>query len=200
MANISFNKYLSGFKSINGLLVGVGTLIPTYAYFTKYAPPLLEAATLLTAALAAATVIYAYYYPSPEAVANHIPPLIKLGRNLLIISLGLFVIYLILFRVCTVPVPRQDSLRWQIGFDRYDWSLTENGKSLKQAHPDTSMREFLLWGRVYEEGRITVYWKDWTIYLAGSVMIVLFILTFTLWNFGWSLLAKQKAISDNSET
>ncbi|HJR06842.1 MAG TPA: hypothetical protein VJ842_06265 [Pyrinomonadaceae bacterium] len=197
MANISFTKYLSGFKSISGLLVSVGTLIPAYAYFTKYAPPLLEASSLLTAALAAATVIYAYYYkPAGEPDAHNVPSIIKLARNLLIISLALFIIYIILFRVCTVPVPREDNRRWQIGFNRYDWSLTEEGKSLKQAHPATSMPEFMLWGRVYDESRIEVYWKTWTIYLAGTLMIVLFILTFTLWNFGWSLLAKQRASNE----
>jgi hypothetical protein len=194
MANITFTKYLSVFKSINGLPVGIGTLIPAYAYFTQYAPPLLGASGLLTAALAAVTVLCAYYYkPSRETVENGVPPIIELARNLLILSVALLIVYLILFRVCTVLEPRNGDFRWQIGFDRSDWSLTESGKSLKQAHPNISMRDFLLWGRVYEEGRIEIYWKTWTIYLAGTLMIIIFMVTFTLWNFGWSLLAKHKA-------
>jgi hypothetical protein len=189
MATLTFEKYLEAFKSLSGVLAGVGTLIPAIAYFTRYSPPFLEESSLLTAA-------FAYYYsPKKRASSGNISTLVRLARKLLILAFALFIVYLVFLRICTALDPREGKQRFQIGFNRYEWSLSEEGRKLKTAHPNVSMRDFMLFGRAYSDERIEVIWKPWTVYLAGVLTILIFMFTFILWNFGWALIAKQKALS-----
>jgi hypothetical protein len=113
-----------------------------------------------------------------------------------LIAFGLLIAYLVLLRVCTTLDPREGKQRFQIGFNRYEWSLSEEGRKLKAAHPGVSMREFMLFGRAYSDERIEVFWKPWTVYLAGVLTILVFMFTFVLWNFGWALIVKQKALEE----
>jgi hypothetical protein len=196
MATISFTRYLEAFRSLSGILTAVGTLIPAIAYFTRYSPPFLEESSLLTAAVAAATVVFAYYYePKKRTSGRNALSFVKLARRLLIVAFILFIAYLVFLRICTTLDPREGKQRFQIGFARYQWSLSEEGRKLKAAHPNVSIRDFMLFGRAYSDERIEVIWKPWTVYLAGVLTIVIFMFTFVLWNFGWALIAKQKALS-----
>lgn len=197
MPTADFQQYIASFKSIAGVSATVGTLIPAIAYFTNYSPPLLAESSLLTSAISAATVIFAYYYSPPKkAYRKSLPYIIRLSRSLLVVSFTLLVIYLLLLRTFTVLEPREEKIRFQIGFARYDWGLTEEGRKLKNAHPNSSMQEFMLYGRAYSNDRIEIFWKTWSVYLAGTLLILVFLLTFVLWTFGWALIAKHHAISD----
>lgn len=195
MSTLTFERYLHGFKSVSGVLASVGTLIPAIAYFTKYSPPFLRESSLLTSAIAGAVVIFAYYYTPKKRASSGTAPLVNLARKLLIIAFALFVVYLVFLRICTVLDPREGKQRFQVGFDRYEWSLSEEGKKLNTAYPNVSKREFMLLGRAYSDERIEVLWKPWTVYLAGVLTILMFVFPFVLWNFGWALIAKQKALS-----
>lgn len=196
MATLSFEKYLDAFKSLSGVLAGVGTLIPAIAYFTKYSPPLLGKASLLTVAVAAATVIFAYYYePTGQASEPGTPLLVRQARKLLIIAFALFIVYLVFLRICTVLEPREGKQRLQIGFSTYEWSLAEQGRKMKAAYPNVSITEFMFLNRAYSDEKIAVVWKPWTVYLAGVLTTLVFMFSFVLWNFGWALIAKQKALS-----
>lgn len=193
MAKLTFKKYLSAFNSVRGLLASVGVLVPGFTYFTKYGPPFGEIA-LLTAAFATATMFIAYYYtPSQSSGATQkLPPLIKTALKVLIISVVLLILYLILIDLCTVQIPGINK-RVQIGFDKFDWSLTEYGKQVKAKNPVALPQEWLS-DESFESGVAKRFWQTWSIYLAGVLMIVVFIFAFVLWAFGWSLIAKQKAI------
>jgi hypothetical protein len=190
---LTFKKYLSAFNSIKGLLASVSILVPGGAYFTKYAPPFGELA-LLTASFATATVFITYYYTPSQPIKSkqELPPLIKIAIKVLIISVVLLILYLVLIDLCTVQIPGT-SKRIQIGFDKFDWSLTEYGKKVKAQDPTASPQDWLS-EESFKTGVAKLFWQTWSIFLSGISMIVIFISAFVLWSFGWSLIAKQKAI------
>src|SRR2546423_10016326 len=107
---------------------------------------------MLTLAFAGATVIITYYFSprgidvggvrgvggqpehpegaAPDGARRRLPPLVGLALKVLIISVVLLILYLVLLRLCTVATPG-NTARFQIGFDKFEWSLTDEGKKVK---------------------------------------------------------------------
>jgi hypothetical protein len=194
MAVLTFKEYFSELKSMNGLLAGVGVLVPAFSFFTMHDPPFMEESGLLTAAIAAATIFIVYYQGRKTNEAHDgMPQLVKLARNVLIVSLVLLIIYLVLLRLCTVTDPRGES-RFQIGFGRIDWSLTDDGRNWKAENPTATVEDWMSAARAFRPGGPELIWKPWTIYVSGVLMIITYILTFVLWTSGWSMIARQRAI------
>jgi hypothetical protein len=193
VAQPSFKKYLSAFNSIKGLLASVGVLLPGFAYFTKYAPPLGEI-TLLTAAFATATILITHYYNPTQSNHPHqrLPPLIKKALIALIAAIILLALYVILLDLCTVKKSNTNN-RIQIGFGKSDWSLTEYGRQVKAEDPGKTPQDWLL-DESFKAGVAKRFWSAWSIYLSGTLLVAVFIFAFVSWTFGWSLIAKQKAI------
>lgn len=194
MPNLTFAKYLSEFKSIMGVLASIGILVPAFSYFTTYPPPFLYGSSILVTAFAGATVIITYYFSPRTRVGGRLPPLVSLAKKMLIISVVLLVLYLVFLRLSTVVSPG-NTARFQIGFDKFEWSLTDEGKKVKAENPNATTQDWMLDDALFRPGGADVLWQSWTIYLSGILMVLIFIFTFVLWTFGWALLAKQKAIS-----
>lgn len=194
MPKLSFSQYLSALKSINGILASIGILVPAFSYFTTFPPPFLYGSSVLTAAFAVATVIITYYYSPRARTGQRLPPLASLAMKVLIISVVLLILYLVLLRLCTVVTP-ENTARFQIGFDKFEWSLTDEGKKVKAKNPNATTQDWMLDDALFRSGGADVLWESWTIYLSGILIVIIFIFTFVLWTFGWALLAKQKAIS-----
>jgi hypothetical protein len=194
---MTVKSYLSSFKWINGILTGVGVTIPAFSFFTLYAPPFFAAASLFTAAISTAVVILTYYYEprviSPDTKGEK---LVRLARNALICAVALLVVYMIMLRVCTVvDPPEQPVARYQIGFWNFDWSLNGDGRYLKERHPNSSTPwELMDYAAAFSGDGPAKIWKFWTILVSGVLMILVYLFTFVLWVFGWSLLAKRKAL------
>jgi hypothetical protein len=189
-------KYASAFKWINGVCAGVGVIIPAFSFFEHYAPPLFEAASLLTAAIAGAVVILTYYHEPrvlpPDTKAKK---LIRYARYALFFAVLLLVVYMVMLRVCTVADPPVNpQTRYQIGFWTFDWSLNSEGQFLKQKHPGSSPWELMDYGVAFSKDGPAKIWTFSTILASGVSMILIFLFTFVLWVFGWSLLAKRKAL------
>jgi hypothetical protein len=189
-------RYLSAFRWINGILTGIGIAIPAFSFFTLYAPPLLEASSLFTAAIATAVVIRTYFYePHVKRPDTKREKLVRLARSALIGAVVLLVVYMVMLKVCTVvDPPNQPQVRYQIGFWNFDWSLNGDGIYLKQIHPNATPWELIDYGTAHGPDGAAKIWKFWSILVSGISMIVVFLLAFALWAFGWSLLAKRKAL------
>lgn len=194
MPGLNFQNYLAGFKSTMGVFAGVGAVVPGFAYFTSFAPPFGEIA-LLTAAFAVATIFITYYYsPSESNESPHrLPPIIRLAMKVLIASFLLLILYLIALDMCSVQIAGTNK-RVQIGFDRFDWSLTEYGKQTRNADANAQPKDWIA-EEGFKGGVAKLFWQPWSIYLSGALLILLFTITFVLWTFGWSLIAKENAIS-----
>lgn len=198
--NTTFKSYISSFKWINGILTGIGVTIPAFSFFTLYSPPFFTAASLFTAAISTAVVILTYYYqPRVKLPDTEGKKLVRLARNVLLCAVVLLVVYMVMLRVCTVvDPPEQPETRYQIGFWNFDWSLNNDGIYLKHLHPNASTPwELMDWGAAFSEHGPAKIWKFWTILVSGVSMIVVYVFTFVLWVFGWSLLARRKALKSN---
>lgn len=189
-------KYVSAFRWLYGIFAVIGVSVPALSFFTLYAPPLFVGASLITGAIATAVVVLTYYYtPKVKSPDTEKQKLVRLARNAIICSVLLLFVYLALLKVCTVAdPPEKPEVRYQIGFWNFDWSLTEDGKFLKYKHASATPWELLDYGAAFSEEGPAKIWKFWLIMLAGSSMIVVFMFAFVLWVFGWSLLAKRKAL------
>jgi hypothetical protein len=194
MAKNGFQKYLDGFKSIKGVGAGIGVLVPGFVYFTKYAPPYFPGITLLTTAFATATVVITYYYsPSLVKSSTHtLPPILKKAIKAFVVSILLLLVYTILLDLCTVLVPGTTQ-RMQIGFAKFDWSLTTYGQQVKAAKPFATPQKWL-WDESFATDAPKFIWSSWAIHLSGILMTIVFMFAFVLWTFAWSLIAKQKAL------
>jgi hypothetical protein len=191
--------YFSAFKWIKGICAGVGVTIQAFSFFTHYAPPLFEAASLLTTAIAGSVIILTYYY-EPRVV----PPdtkeqkLVRHARNVLIVAVALLVVYMVMLKVCTVAdPPNNPEVRYQIGFWTFGWSLNDDGKYLKQRHPESTPRELMDYAVAFSNDGPAKVWTLQAILASGVSMIIVFVFTFVLWVFGWSLLAKRKALGSS---
>jgi hypothetical protein len=195
--NPAVERYISSFKWINGIFTGIGVAIPAFSFFTLYAPPLFVASSLFTAAIATAVVVLTFYYePRVTAPDTKRKKLVRLARNALIFAVILLVLYMLMLRVCTVvDPPTAPEYRYQIGFWNFDWSLNEDGIHLKQKFGNPTPWELMDYGVAFaEEGGPAKIWKFWTILVAGVSMMIVYLFTFVLWVFGWSLIAKRKAL------
>lgn len=121
------------------------------------------------------------------------PPLIRLAVRVLSTSVFLLILYLLLLSVCTVVAPGGKE-RFQTGFDKFEWSLTDEGRQIKADHPNETTQDWLLDDALFRPGGPNVIWKTWTIIVSGVVMVATFIFAFILWSFGWALLAKQRSL------
>lgn len=194
-------EYLSAFKWINGLGAAVGVAVPAYSYFTSLDPPLLPGAGVLTSAVGAATILVGLYYePKKQARAgSRLPTLVRLGRNYIVASLLILIAYLILLQMCTVLEPQRQKVRFQLGFGRADWTMTEEGRRVKATLPDEPVQRWMMSKGAFRRGGPEILWAPWSIYLAGGLMVATFFLMFGFWTFGWSLLAKHKASAPASD-
>jgi len=184
--------------SLYGIPTGIGFVSPVIIdFFPVYAPPFLPLSLIyvvIEGIVVAAVIVVYFYNPKQTTSTGRIPPLVKLTVKLFFIAVVLWIAYIMWLRVCTTLDPRDGKQRFQIGFDRYDWSLTEKGRMLKVAYPNVSLCEFMLSGCAYSDDKIEVIWKPWTIRLGGVLTILIFMLAFILWSFACALLARQKAI------
>jgi len=189
-------EYFEALKSMYGLSASIGVLVPGISFFFNYDPPLLTGAGLITAGLGVATVMITYYYkPKQAPSSSSLPTFARIALKMFLLSIVLIVVYVLLLHWCTVVDP-QKGQRFQIGFGIANWTLTEQGVMLKEKFPDmkTPLGLMMIKG-AFEQGRPELIWRSWSIYVAGTFMIISYTCAFIIWVFAWSILAKQKASS-----
>lgn len=191
MSEPSFSAYLGALKSTAGLMAGVGAIVPAVLGFQKLAPPFLSPVIWLVPALATAIIFGVYYFRFRDAVRDErMPPLVKNGLRALGGSIVLLVTYLILVRFTTTIDPLGEE-RYQIGFGKARWGLTEFAQAHK--NPTNSVREWMLQGAYYREDGPEVLWTTTAILSAGVLLTLVFMATFIGWSMGWAMLAKHHA-------
>jgi heme/copper-type cytochrome/quinol oxidase subunit 2 len=188
--------YISSFKWIHGISAIIGISVPALSFFTLYAPPFFAAASVITSGIATAVVVFTFYYdPTVTAPDTEKKKLIRLALIAIGCAVVLIVVYMMMLKVCTVvDPPEKPETRYQIGFWNFEWSLTDDGKYLKQRHSNATPWELMDYGVAFDPDAPAKIWKFWTILVSGVSMIVVFLFAFVLWVFGWSLLAKRKAL------
>jgi hypothetical protein len=185
-------------KSWQGLVGSMGSIVPALTFFSSVTPPLLTGASVFSAALALAILLSVFQRAtnSPKAKTNP-RPLWWGAIGALALSVAILVLYLGLLKVCTATgAPEGGSPhRFQIGFGKWENGLTQEGKAVRRASPSGAVEQWMLDDGLFSEDGPRVLWKTWTIYTAGTVLALSFVLVFCLWSAGWSLLAAVHALS-----
>jgi len=121
--------------------------------------------------------------------------IIKMGKNSFIITFLLLLTYLVFLQFCTVLEPQSYEKRFQIGFWKFNWSLTKDGQKLKEKYPDVPLQDWMKKMAAFSPEGPQKIWKEWSISLAGIFLIILFLLIIFFIVRGLSLFAKHLAIS-----
>ena len=180
--------------ALRWLCAGGGTLVPAFGYFTSYPPPLFPGISVITAALAAA-IIYVVYAHVFRHTRHRLYRLLQQSCVFLVVALVLLVLYALLLGHCTVVAPQNDGTRFQIGFAKCDWSLTELGLTYKSStHGSKPVTAWMLAEAAFQPGGTERLWKSWSISVAGIIMIITYLAAFVCWTCGFSLLAKHHAL------
>lgn len=191
--NISNESLKTGGQWI-GAATGAG--IPAASFFTTLTPPLFPSVSVLTTALSSAILLVAALWrPRSEARTHPIPKSAILGSRFLVIAVVLLIGYVLLLQFTTVTGP--EGTRYQIGFGTADWSLTDHGRQWKQSNPAVTAEQLLMYEGLAQD-RVSIIWAISSVYVSGSLVILLYFLGFICWTLGFALLAKHRAPSGSA--
>lgn len=168
-------------------------LIPGGVYFTSYPPPIFPGISIL---VSAAALVIVYIACSSENRKQSREQYLRKIRNRAIITsisaFALLMIYVIILRHCTVFEPQEYSTRFQIGFGKCSWGLTEVGLRLLRDYPSATVETWMEIEAAFRPGGPEIIWKPITILAAGIASLILYAGAFVLWTIGFSLLAKHR--------
>ena len=188
---LTFKQYIHSLKSIYGLVGSVAVIVPAFAYFSELAPPLMPASVTLVSALAAAALVAVYQYkPGPQARRSRMSRGTIQGLQALGIATVLLVVYVGFLSFFTVS---EGGERFQIGFYRATWSLTQEGVRVKTLHAHDTPWQWMMNDGLFTEDGPEKLWEQWTRYLTFLLMFIDFAGILFFWSAGWGLLARENA-------
>jgi hypothetical protein len=175
-----------------------GASVPALTFFSSYSPPIFPGVSFITTALSGAILlIVVKWNPKADGHDQPIPRIVKQGMRFLVASLLLLIAYILLLQFTTIRMPTEPNIRLQIGFGKFDWTLTEAGKSWKRFNPSLTVTEMVRNEAAFTQERVEILWQTWSVYLAGFLLIVLYFFAFITWAGGFALLAKQRSNTRN---
>lgn len=176
-----------------------GVAVPGYQFFTSFPPPLFPGISLITAALSAAVlVIVIAWRPKADDRLDGMPPVVRLGGRFIGSAVLLLILYILLLQFTTIET--SSGKRLQIGFGQASWSLTEAGRDWIKAQPTITVGQMVADEAASNQDRISILWTARSIYLAGVLLVVLFVLCFLIWTTGFALLAKHQNLTQAQNT
>lgn len=122
----------------------------------------------------------------------------------LIAALLILIVYTVLLRVCTVYPDKIDPKlgygRVQIGFGMAPWSLIDGTQNdyvrilREKGILNPTPSDLLEWNAKWSDYRslewVRTVWRPWSVYLAGCVLVVTFLVSYVLWIFGWVVVVR----------
>lgn len=189
-------------SSLSWFCASAGTLVPGYAFFTTYPPPIFPGITILTSVLSAA-VIYITFTLNPQTASGkgRYEHLVRWAALSLLMAFVCLTAYILLLRYCTVLEPQIYLQRFQVGFWKFGWSLTEVGLNLKRNIPFAPLEDWMLREGAFRQGGPEIIWQAWSVATAGCALVLAYMAGFVLWTIGFSLLARcQEQLKKKVET
>ena len=189
------------FRSIlSWFCAGAGALVPGYTFFTTYPPPIFPGISILTSVLAAAVIYITLTINSKTGTGGRrLDHLIRWALLLLVAAFCCLTVYVLLLRYCTVIEPQYYSQRFQVGFWKFDWSLTEAGLYLKHNMPLAPLEDWLLQEGAFRQGGPEIIWQAWSVIAAGCGEVITYMAGFVLWTTGFSFLASHQQQSQREK-
>lgn len=181
-------KSRSALKVLAQSSSSLGCIIPGYAYFNLYSPPLFENISLLTSAVVLSVVVYVTKHPDHKS---------GIGFSFFWIILAILIMfsYSVARELTTTSIPSDYEIesaesvkRLQIGFNLAPWSLTEKAKKYASENNINTVSEIVLWSG-YSQENMYKAWSAWSINAASFLLMLLFFSGFILWAYGFSKLS-----------
>lgn len=161
---------------------GLGVATPAALFFSSYPPPLFPGITWITAGVAA--LLMATLRGRDPRSEGSVKRVWWLGA-VAVVSL---VVYILALQYTTVTVPPRHSARLQIGFGTAAFGLTEIGTGWTHDRPYISPESMLANEAAFSQDGVYRIWKQWSVFLAGGMLIVLYLVGFTTWTAAFALI------------
>src|SRR5437762_2149218 len=126
-----------------------GAGLPALSYFTTFAPPLFAGASLITGGLAAAILVIAAAWKTKDGAA--VPGSVKTAVICLVAALASLIAYSLLLQFTTVVGPESDGARYQIGFGRAEFSLTDVAKGHLKHNPTLQPKQLMMYEAAFDQ-------------------------------------------------
>ncbi len=176
---------------------GSGVAAPGLTFFMNYQPPLFPGVGIIVTALSGAILaIVSLSRNEANDSTSQSRKRAKFASICIAVAIISLITYVMLLDFTTVFAPRTEQ-RYQIGFGKWDRSLTGIGLDWKRSDPLKPVTEWMLGEAAFREGGAEIIWKPVSIYAAGGLLIATYMIAFILWTFGFALLVPQKASSNN---
>jgi hypothetical protein len=164
-------------KRVAGWIGGVsGVATPGWLYFKNYTPPLFPGITWLVAALSVA-IWFLVWRGSIRRRAAAVQ---------LIVAVLLLFIYALLLQFTTLTAAGNPKQRVQIGFGTVSWTLTQAGNDWMRAHPSSTAFDLASSDAAFVQHRVPKLWQTWSVYCAGALATLVYVLAFVLWSSGFA--------------
>jgi hypothetical protein len=173
----------------SGSASGVG--VPAVAFFTSFSPPLFPSISIFIAALSGAVIFL--WNPGADKPDQTRRSIVKKSKRFLFSSIFLLIVYILLWTFTTVTNPIATDTHLQIGFGLFDWTLTDAARDWLNDKPTLTVIEMIKYEAAFTQDRITILWQTWSVYVAGTLIIVLYFLAFFIWAIAFALLKKPRS-------
>ena len=165
-----------------------GPLLSLIPYFLKYSPPFLP--IIITPLVSMFYIIVAFN--NRFKISQQ---LIKRARNALILLVCVIIAYFLFIDMTTITDPRGEK-RFQLGFNGFDFSLTKEGREWKKDNPTKSMEDWMKSFGAFKKGGPQLIWKPATIYLAGTILSIAYILAFVFLTYVLGIMVILKSVKE----
>ena len=189
-----FEEAKSSSERLGNLTTALGSQLPGIAFFVGLAPPGFRAITLL--ASGGTLALFLLVFSKRDSEVN----CVRNGVRSVFVAIAIAIAYGFLFSWVTAgpPASRDERVRYQIGFGLSSFSLTAAAQhALSDPHLQTKEDLMLAFG-AYDSDRITLVWKSWSVFAAGSLLCILFVAAYVCWTSGlaWLACALRRAAPD----
>ncbi len=192
----AFGAYLKYAKAL-GFGIGVG--LPALTWFMDYTPPLVPNLGFLLGFVSPCIIWAAYWFPKSRRSKKKTPGTVWGAFVLVLLSILFFIVYSVALGEWTVADPQAGTRRFQIGFGKVDWSLTERGMYWKRKDPLMTAQEMMLAEAAFVEGGPERLWTPLSVKAAGVLTAIVYCFVFVSLNIGVGLLAGYRVKSETEE-
>lgn len=177
--NSPFDRYVERFGLV---LTGAATAsAPLWSVFPD-APPLVPYGRPTVAAVCAVLLIVVFARPHGGRARGERIARLRSALLWLVAALVLLSSYNLLLNDLTVIEPQAQKARFQIGFARAEWSLTDVGRRMASEHPLWTPVQLMLGASAFQSdtGAMLV-WQPWSVRAAGLLLATVYFALFTSW-------------------
>lgn len=190
MSNSSpFERYVKRFVTV---LTGAATAsAPLWSVFPD-APPLVPYGRPTVASVCAVLLVVVFARPHRGRARGERIARLRSAVLWLVAALVLLASYNLLLDDLTVLEPQAHKTRFQIGFARAEWSLTDVGHRMAREHPLWTPTQLMLGAGAFQSdtGAMLV-WRPWSVRAAGLLLAAVYFVLFVSWIMAVALAARE---------